>query len=616
MKLRHLLMTTIASLALAGTAVAQVPAASVIHMSQVGFETHGPKSATVVNLSTRPQPWKLMDAAGETVIEGQTRVFGQDATSGLHLHTVDFATLDTPGTGYRLAVGDQLSRPFAVADHPYRHLKVDALAFFYENRSGVEIAARHVARPDLARPAGHAPDRVTCFSGTDVRGNVWPGCDYVLDVSGGWYDAGDHGKYVVNGGISVWTLLNLYERAQANGSAAAFPDGAADIPEAGNGVDDLLDEARWELEFLLRMQIPDGIQAQVPVGRFDQDQPLTFTSIDAGGLVHHKVHDEKWTALPTAPASDPEVRFLYAPNTAATLNLVAVAAQCARLWREIDPEFSHTCLTAARRGFRAALRHRDIHAVGSFDGGGDYGDSDLSDEFYWATAELFVTTGSDAYLTALKTSPYYLGAPRSGPSATGDIGWNSVGALGSISLAIATSPLPDADRQTVRDRLIETAGGYLADGAGQGYGLPFAGPDYSWGSNGNLMNRAMILGLAHDFTGERRFRDGVVSALDYVLGRNPLDQSYITGYGDRPMRNPHHRFWAPSLDSAYPEPPAGALSGGPNNTNMSDPVALALRGDCAPQTCWRDDVQAYSLNEVAINWNAPLVWVAAFVDEH
>ena len=120
--------------------------------------------------------------------------------------------------------------------------------------------------------------------------------------------------------------------------------------------------------------------------------------------------------------------------------------------------------------------------------------------------------------------------------------------------------------------------------------------------------------MAHDLTGDEAFRDGVVATLDYVLGRNPLDQSYVTGYGDRPMRHPHHRFWAHSLDAAYPEPPAGAMSGGPNNQMMRDPVAVTMRGTCAPQTCWRDDIQAFSQNEVAINWNAPLVWVTAYLD--
>lgn len=124
----------------------------------------------------------------------------------------------------------------------------------------------------------------------------------------------------------------------------------------------------------------------------------------------------------------------------------------------------------------------------------------------------------------------------------------------------------------------------------------------------------MILGMAHDLTGQRVYRDAMVGALDYLLGRNPLDQSYISGWGARPMVHPHHRFWATGIDPAWPAPPAGVLSGGPNSKAMSDPVARAMQGRCAPLLCWADDARAYALNEVTINWNAPLVWLAAFLD--
>ena len=614
MNLRQFLVTTAAGMALVSTASAQDAGISAIQMNQVGFETLGPKRATVVETGQQPQAWRVIDANGNTVAQGQSRPRGWDATAGVSVHDLDFGTLRTEGDGYRLQVGERTSRPFAVSDRPFQQLNRDAFAFFYQNRSGIPILAEHVDHADLARPAGHTPDSATCFSGPDVRGNVWPGCDHTLDVSGGWYDAGDHGKYVVNGGISVWTLLNAYERARIRNLVTAYPDGTADIPEAGNGVDDILDEVRWQLEFLLRMQVPEGASVEVPVGPFAPDQPLTFTRIDAGGLVHHKVHDVKWTALPIAPADDPETRYLYAPNTAATLNLVAVAAQCARLWRDIDPAFAQTCQMAADRGYAAALRHPDIYAVGSFDGGGDYGDDDLTDEFYWAAAEMFVTTGNDRYLADLRRSAHHPTASGETSAESVYTSWNAVRALGSISLATVPNRLPSSDRDEIRHRIVEWARGYLAEGLTQGYGLPFAGPDYVWGSNADLLNRGLILGVAHDLTGDEALRDGVVATLDYVLGRNPLDQSYVTGYGDRPMRHPHHRFWAHSLDAAYPEPPAGVMSGGPNNQMMRDPVALTMRGTCAPQTCWRDDIQAFSQNEVAINWNAPLVWVTAYLD--
>ncbi len=343
-----------ALLAAASVATAQVSDPSPVRMNQAGFETSGPKAATVVSAAAAPLPWRVVDPAGATVAEGVTSVFGADAASGERVHQIDFSALTRPGDGYRLAVGGQTSRPFAITARPFARLKYDAMAYFYQNRAGVPITADHVARPDLARPAGHAHETATCFSGVDQRGTTWPGCDYTLDVTGGWYDAGDHGKYVVNGGISVWTLVNAAERARRLGQGA-FADGRLDIPEAGNGVDDLLDEARYQIDFLLRMQIPDGATARVPEGQIPPGRaPLRLIEIDAGGMAHHKVHDRNWTALPTAPANAPAERLLYPPSTAATLNLAAVAAQCARVWREVDPAFAETCMTSARRAWTAA----------------------------------------------------------------------------------------------------------------------------------------------------------------------------------------------------------------------------------------------------------------------
>ena len=395
-----------------------------VRMSQVGFETQGPKTASVPDPSRRPLPWRVVDSSGHTVGAGETTVFGDDAASGEHLHTATFSQVERIGAAYRLIVGNHESRPFRIADHPHDRLKYDALAYFYQNRAGGPITADHVSRPELARPAGHVQEVATCFSGQDLGGVNWPGCDYSLDVTGGWYDAGDHGKYVVNGGIAVWMLLNAYERAQAKDGAEPFADGEVDIPEAGNGVNDLLDEARYEIEFLLRMQIPDGKTAVVPADRPVDGQPTALVEIDAGGMVHHKVHDVRWTPIPTAPAEDHETRFLYPPSTGATLNLAAVGAQCARIWKSIDVEFARRCANASQRAFRAAIRNKTVFASETFDGGGPYGDDDFADEFYWATAEHYISTGSDAYLSALKTSPYYLGGPRSGATATGDPGFS------------------------------------------------------------------------------------------------------------------------------------------------------------------------------------------------
>jgi endoglucanase len=325
-------------------------------------------------------------------------------------------------------------------------------------------------------------------------------------------------------------------------------------------------------------------------------------------MAHHKVADRRWTPLPTPPQNDPEIRFLFPPSTGATLNLAATAAQCARIWRRIDPAFSARCLAGAERAWAAARRNPEIYAIAEFGGSGGYGDRDLSDEAYWAAAELFVTTGKAEYGEALRVSPWFR-APIAEPS------WGRVATLGTLSLLTMENRLAPAELAMLKANLLAAADSFLADESRNGYSVPYAPTGYPWGSNSSILNRAILLARAYDLSGDRRYQGGVVDAIDYVLGRNPNDISYVTGYGARPMEHPHHRFWARQLDPNLPPPPPGVLSGGANSTFMSDPVARQLKGHCAPQKCWADDIHAFSVNEVAINWNAPLVWVSAWLAE-
>lgn len=573
-----------------------------VRLNQLGVLPDGRKIAVAAHPSPVPLDWQLTDRNGRAMASGKTRRFGADPFSGEHVHRVDFSAFDHPGDGYTLTVGKAASRPFAISPLLYSRLPHDALAFFYHQRSGTAIEAGLVGER-WARPKAHARDVATCITGTDSKGNAWPGCSYSLDATGGWYDAGDHGKYVVNGGIALWTLVNLHELL-AERRSPLFADGSAKIPEAGNGVSDLLDEARWQVEFMLRMQAPAGSRQKLPVGVRDSRPGLTFTEVDTSGMAHHKIADEKWTMLPMPPDKDPERRVLFPPSTAATLNLAATAAQCARAWRGIDPALAKRCLTAARSAWAAARRNPEIYAIADFTGSGGYGDSELSDEFYWAAAELLATTGEAQFRAAVEQSPHF-------GTVAGEPGWPSVAPLGTITLAIHPKALGKPASDRLRTAIAAAADRFLAERDRTGYAVPLT--RWTWGSTSNLLNRAMLMALASDWTGERRYRDGVIDSMDFILGRNPLDRSFVSGYGARPMVNPHHRFWAHSLDPALPPPPPGVLSGGPNDQAMADEVAAKMKGRCAPQACWADDIHAYALNEVAINWNAPLVWVSAWL---
>ncbi|WP_121119508.1 glycoside hydrolase family 9 protein [Croceibacterium ferulae] len=567
-----------------------------VRVNGLGFAPDAPKRAIVETDATEPLGWVVRDATGRTLLSGRTVPYGQDAASGHNLHRIDFGALTVSGGGLQVVADGVSSPPFTIAPHLYEPVARDALAYFYHNRAGTPIRADLVGE-QLARPAGHLPERATCVQGRDTNGNEWAPCSYTLDVTGGWYDAGDHGKYVVNGGIATWTLLNLHE------TLAPFADNTLKVPEAGNGVPDLLDEARWEVEFLLRMQVPDGQKMRLAVDQPSPAAGLTFSEVDAGGMAHHKVGDISWAPVPLRPDQNRLERVLAPPSTAATLNLAAVALQCARVWQSADPAFAARCAKAATRAIAAAERNPAIYAVADFPGSGAYGDGSLTDEFFWAQAELYATTRDPRHEAALRQAPF-LNQPA------GEAGWGSVATLGLVTLAQSDTPLRDQARQ----QIVAAAHAWVQEQAETGFAIPHAGTRFVWGSNSGLLNRAMLLALAAQWTGEARYRTAVVDTLDYLLGRNPNGRSYISGYGTDPMRAPHHRHWAGALDPAYPLPPAGALSGGPNSTSTGEGTAGVVAAGCAPMRCWADDVGAYALNEVAINWNAPLAWVVTWLD--
>jgi endoglucanase len=349
------------------------------------------------------------------------------------------------------------------------------------------------------------------------------------------------------------------------------------------------------------MQVPEG-------------QPLS-------GMVHHKMHDKEWTALGLAPHEDKIPRFLHAPSTAATLNVAAVAAQSARVFKPFDAAFAAKALAAAERAWKAALAHPAVLAPASdSSGGGAYDDKNVTDDFYWAAAELFVTTDKPEYREFLAKSPLFKGLPTTpgDGGASTSFTWGDTQALGTISLAVVPNKLAAADLAAARKNIEAAADAYVEIIQQQGYRLPFkpgAKNEYPWGSNSFVLNNAIVLALAHDFTHEAKYLNAVAEAMDYILGRNPLDQSYVTGYGERPLVNPHHRFWAYQVNPKFPKAPPGVVSGGPNS-GLQDPyVQAAGLAGCAPEKCFVDHAEAWSANEITINWNAPLAWVAAYLDE-
>ncbi len=580
--------------------------------NQIGYFPDRAKKATFVTKETEPIAFELLNEAGESVYSGMSTPHGYDIESGDDVQILDFTDFTTEGVyTIKMATGEE-SKPFSVGIlDVYSGLLYDSLNFFYQARAGMEIESQYITSGDkeaLARKAGHVGETAEIY-----QGDGYTGSSGTQEVSGGWYDAGDHGKYVVNGGVSLWLMQNEYERALLNGTAAAYQDGAMLMPENQNGYPDLLDEARYEMEWMLKMIVQDG---------------------DYQNMAYHKVHGKKWTALAITPADDPQAnsRILLPPSTAATLNLAACAAQSYRLWKELDPEFAEKCLTAAEAAYAAAKANPEMYAplVSSTDGGGPYGDNNVTDEFYWAACELYLATGNTNYYDDLAASDWALDVPAdmNGGEAsgfTGSFDWGHTASLGSLSLTLFPDTLTAEENQTLTANLTETADSYMDVVSKQGYGITYQGtmeegdlfPRYTWGSNSFVVDNAIILAYAYEATENAAYLDGAVSAMDYILGRNPLDFSYVTGYGVHSFQYPHHRYWAKPLNEAFPKAPCGVLSGGPN-TGLEDDIVKKtdwVAGQVAPQTVYLDNIEAYSVNECAINWNTALAWLTSYLCE-
>jgi endoglucanase len=233
----------------------------------------------------------------------------------------------------------------------------------------------------------------------------------------------------------------------------------------------------------------------------------------------------------------------------------------------------------------------------------------VTDEFYWAAAELFLTTGEKQYKDSVLAAPDHTADAFTG---NGAFDWASTAAAGRLDLALVPSSLPG--RAEVRRSIVDGADKYLAIQNAHPYGVPYAptGNIWDWGSNSAVLNNMVIMASAYDITGRAKYRDGVLRGLDYLLGRNALNMSYVTGYGEVNSHNQHSRWYANQLDPALPNPPRGTLAGGPNSL-IQDPFAQSKLTGCVGQFCYIDDIQSWSTNELTINWNAPLAWIASFV---
>jgi endoglucanase len=528
-----------------------------IRINQVGYYPTANKIAVVV--FTKASTFEVVSVP-DNIVEFtgnlSPEVFWSDAMDSVK--KADFSSLTKLGS-YKIRIpGFGESYPFEISNTILRKPAYASLKSFYYQRNSYELTAPFAGL--WKRAAGHPDTQCSMHVSTGKSGK--------MSSPGGWYDAGDFGKYVINAGISVASMLSFYENFNT-----FFADGTLQIPESGNGKNELLDEVKFELDWLKTMQDTDGKVF------------VKLTTLSFPGMI--------------MPSADKGERYVIGISTAAALDFAAMMAMAGRIYKDYDAEYAADCILRAESAWLWAKDNPAIYFKNPADvSTGEYGDNNATDEFLWAAAELYITTQKTEYKTYLEgksNSLKYAGPPS----------WQNVQPLAPLSLATQANGLSEALLTTIKNSLISTADSWLTQIASSPCRIPKF--NYGWGCNSTIANQGIGLIYAYILTKDVKYIKGAAECSDYLLGKNGTGFSYVSAYGSKTPMNFHHR---PSSADGIPQPVPGFVSGGPNpakQDNQKYPFS-------EPAKCFIDHVDSYASNEVCINWNSPMTALFAGVD--
>ena len=539
-----------------------------IKVDQVGYLPNSPKLALVTAQATAFEVKTAAD--NRTVFKGELSQPSKDADTGDSVQIADFSKLKKPGTYYLEVPGVGQSWRFSIGPDVFSRTYYLAMRGFYGQRCGTAVDLGPEF-PGYSHPACHLKGEFHASSGKQgERDNI-----------GGWHDAGDYGRYVVNSGISTGTLLWTWEIFGPKLKKINLQ-----IPESGNGTPDILNEARWNLEWMLKMQDDDG-------GVWHKQTSEHFADF----VMPEDDH------LPSEVIGTGQEPY---KSTCATADLAAVAAIAARVYAPFDKKFAAQNLEAARKAWLWTEKYPDVifrNPPGIATG--EYGDSSCSDERLWAAAELWRTTGDKTYNDyVVKHYPDF----RSTLEKPAPEGWSDVAAMGLWTYALGSRKGSDATiTADIRTRTSQAAKAIVESTGKNPYRVSLRTSDYVWGSNGVAASYGVELLVANVLTPDPNFVDAALDNLHYLLGRNTFSLSWVTQVGENPYRHPHHR---PSAADKNEEPWPGLLSGGPN-AGRQDNILQKLPAELPPAKVYADNTGSYASNEVAINWQASLVFLLA-----
>ena len=558
---------------------------SEIRINQVGFSPQQEKTATIDVCAADAAPCSvvILSQTGDTVWTGMASATMLNPVSSKPRQLVDFSALTTPGT-YRLIASSPhriiTSSPFTISPRPYRFLTRQALRAFYHQRSG--MATEEPYAEGYARAAGHPDDHVLVHpsAATDERP-----ANTVIASLGGWYDAGDYNKYIVNSGYTMGVFLMAYEQ-----QSAYYDTLSLNIPESSLPVPDMLAEAMYNIRWMLTMQ-------------------------DTDGGVYHKLTNPEFESF-IRPDECQKPRYVVLKTTAAALDFAATMALAARVYapyEHVYPGFVAEATAAALRAWDWALAHPAIYydqnamneqytpAVIT----GAYDDYDVQGEFYWAATELYLLTRDNQYRDA---------ALAYCPAAFTPATWGDVTELASIEWILHPQGVEEfaAEKKAALLAYLKT---YIDEAETISvHRSPYGNreEDFFWGCNSEgCCWRGVQCLYAYHLTGEEKYLVNAERCLNHVLGQNATGYCYVTGFGVKPTKDPHHRLSFSHAQGTLP----GFLAGGPNRERQDEGIdGVHYPKNVSADECYLDFQPSYASNEVTINWNVTLFALTAGID--
>jgi endoglucanase len=537
-----------------------------ILVNQVGYL---PNSAKIALLRVKAEKFDIVDVTGgKVVFTGKPGPFKYWDLSGDSVCTADFSKVTAPGK-YQVCLNNKsvCSYEFEIGQNVYADIAKASLKAFYLNRSSIEITKEFGGK--WARPAGH-PDTVVFVHSSAASVKRPEG--YKISSPGGWYDAGDYNKYIVNSGISTYTLLlfcQMYPEYCKNFKS--------NIPESSNNIPDVMDELLYNLRWMLTMQDPND------------------------GGVYHKLTNKKFSDF-SMPDKATEPRYVVLKSTAASLDFAATMAMASRVFAKNESQelktLGKTCLEAAKKAYSWAKTNPAVYFKNPSDiSTGAYDDMNVNDEFFWAASELGLAENDMVLISKKEIAAQKIKVPS----------WDYSGISGILSLSLSDNPTASeykAEAQKIvlafADKLVEKS-----ENSPYKVSLDF----FKWGSNSDVVNQAIIKLVAYKISSNKKYLASIQGDVDYILGRNATGYCFVTGFGGKQVMNIHHR---PSGSDGVTEPYPGFLSGGPNTVVLKD--CPGIERSTFPAKSFSDAECSYSTNEVAINWNAPLFFVLGAMD--